>query len=102
MIPEGSSVGWQALGFFGQAMFSGRFLVQWITSERRRETVVPVMFWWFSLGGGAALLAYALHRRDPVFILGQAAGLVVYTRNLMLIRRKSKAAVGQPPGGLAK
>ncbi len=78
---------WLAVGFLGQACFSARFLVQWIASERRRQSVVPVYFWYFSLAGGVILLAYALHRRDPVFILGQAAGLVIYARNLYLISR---------------
>ena len=81
---------WLAVGFFGQACFSARFLVQWIASERRRQSVVPVYFWYFSLAGGVVLLAYALHRRDPVFILGQAAGLVIYARNLYLIARNRR------------
>ena len=77
---------WLAIGYGGQAMFSARFLVQWIASERQRKSVVPVAFWWFSIAGGALLLAYALHRGDPIFIVGQAAGLVVYGRNLVLLR----------------
>lgn len=77
---------WLFLGFLGQAMFSARFLVQWMVSEMRRESVVPYIFWWFSLGGGATLLCYAIWRQDPVFITGQAFGLIVYVRNLMLIR----------------
>lgn len=78
--------GWLALGFLGQAMFSGRFLVQWIASERKKASVIPLAFWWLSLAGGATLLAYAIRRGDPVFILGQAAGLVIYGRNLVLLR----------------
>lgn len=78
---------WLVVGFAGQAMFSGRFLVQWISSERQRKSVIPVLFWWLSLAGGLLLLSYAVLRRDPVIILGQAAGLVVYCRNLILIRR---------------
>ena len=62
---------WVAVGFLGQAFFSARFLVQWLASERARRSVVPLAFWFFSLGGGATLLAYALYRRDPVFIVGQ-------------------------------
>lgn len=81
---------WLAVGLIGQACFFTRFLVQWIASERRRESVVPVYFWYFSLAGGVILLAYAIHRTDPVFILGQAAGLVVYSRNLYLIARKRR------------
>jgi lipid-A-disaccharide synthase-like uncharacterized protein len=88
MILDRIPTGWLLLGFLGQAAFSARFLIQWLASERRRESVVPVTFWWLSLAGGALLLAYALHRRDPVFVLGQSAGLVVYLRNLALIRRR--------------
>ena len=83
-----SSKLWLAIGLFGQACFFGRFLIQWIVSERRGRSVVPVSFWYWSLGGGVILLAYALHRRDPVFILGQATGLFVYLRNLYLIFRR--------------
>ncbi|HKQ62758.1 MAG TPA: lipid-A-disaccharide synthase N-terminal domain-containing protein [Candidatus Polarisedimenticolaceae bacterium] len=83
---------WLALGAVGQGLFSGRFLVQWIASERRRKSVVPTLFWWLSIGGGVCLLAYSIHRRDPVFIAGQAAGLVVYARNLMLVRQGRPAA----------
>lgn len=78
---------WLAVGLLGQALFSARFLVQWLASERKRQSIIPVAFWWLSLCGGATLLAYALWRRDPVFILGQGLGLFVYTRNLILIRR---------------
>lgn len=73
---------WMVLGFIAQGLFSARFLVQWIASERRRKSVVPHAFWYFSVAGGALLLAYAIHRKDPVFIVGQGAGLVVYLRNL--------------------
>jgi len=68
---------WLGVGFLGQALFSLRFLVQWITSERQRRSVVPVAFWYFSLAGGAVLLSYAIWRQDPVFIVGQGAGLVI-------------------------
>ncbi len=78
---------WLVIGLLGQALFSARFLVQWIHSERRGESVVPLAFWYLSLAGGVALLAYAVWRSDPVFILGQGAGLVVYLRNLILIHR---------------
>lgn len=81
---------WLVVGFLGQAMFTARFIAQWITSERRKQSIVPVTFWWFSMAGGALLLCYALRRQDPVFIVGQAAGLVVYSRNLILIRRTKK------------
>src|ERR1700684_2722753 len=76
---------WLALGFLAQGLFTARFLVQWIASERAGKSVIPVAFWFFSIGGGALLLVYALYRRDPVFIAGQALGLVVYVRNLYFI-----------------
>ncbi|TLF48181.1 hypothetical protein FEI13_13765 [Halomonas urmiana] len=79
---------WLGVGFLGQALFSARFLVQWLASERARRSIVPRAFWFFSLAGGVTLLAYALYRRDPVFIAGQGAGLFIYARNLMLIRRE--------------
>ena len=81
---------WLTVGFLGQAFFSMRFLVQWIVSEKKRESVIPVSFWFFSIGGGLTLLTYAVYRHDPVFILGQGAGLFVYLRNLYLIRRKER------------
>ncbi|ABE62871.1 lipid A biosynthesis-like protein [Nitrobacter hamburgensis X14] len=77
--------GWVVLGFVAQGFFTMRFVVQWIASERARKSVVPVAFWFFSIGGGTLLLAYALYRRDPVFIAGQALGLVVYFRNVYFI-----------------
>ncbi len=78
---------WIVVGFLGQALFTARFLVQWVASERSGRSTVPDAFWWLSLSGGAVLLTYALWRRDPVFILGQGMGLLVYLRNLVLIRR---------------
>ncbi len=78
---------WLGVGFLGQAFFSARFLIQWIASERMRKSVVPRAFWYFSIGGGLTLLFYALWRRDPVFILGQGAGLLVYARNLYFVLR---------------
>ena len=78
---------WLGIGFLGQALFSARFVIQWLASERMRRSVVPHAFWWFSLAGGVTLLAYALWRGDPVFVLGQGLGLFVYLRNVMLIRR---------------
>ena len=68
---------WLAVGFLGQALFSARFIVQWLVSEKRRRSVTPVAFWYFSLAGGVILLTYAIHRRDKVFIVGQATGLLV-------------------------
>lgn len=76
---------WLALGFLGQGAFSARFLVQWLASERARRSVVPRPFWILSAIGSSLLLIYAIHRRDPVFILGQSAGLGIYFRNLHLM-----------------
>jgi lipid-A-disaccharide synthase-like uncharacterized protein len=76
---------WVLFGFLAQAMFMMRFLVQWIASERARASIMPVAFWYFSLAGGVMLLSYAVYRQDPVFIMGQALGLVIYIRNLWLI-----------------
>jgi lipid-A-disaccharide synthase-like uncharacterized protein len=88
---------WLVVGFVGQALFGSRFLVQWIASERRGESVVPPAFWYLSLGGAALLLAYAVWRQDPVFILGQSFGFLVYTRNLVLIGRRARAGAPTPP-----
>ncbi len=81
---------WLLIGFLGQACFTGRFLVQWFVSERLKKSVVPTTFWYLSLLGGGILLTYALYRRDPVFILGQATGLFIYLRNLRLIRNEAR------------
>lgn len=81
---------WVGIGFLGQALFSARFIVQWLASERAKRSVMPVAFWFLSLGGGATLLAYALYRQDPVFIVGQATGLLIYIRNLTLIRKERR------------
>lgn len=83
---------WIGAGFLGQILFTSRFLVQWVASERRGESVIPLAFWWLSLVGGATLLCYALWRGDPVFIAGQGAGLIVYVRNLTLIGRSRRRA----------
>ncbi|MDX2036791.1 MAG: lipid-A-disaccharide synthase N-terminal domain-containing protein [Isosphaeraceae bacterium] len=80
---------WLVVGFVGQALFMGRFIVQWLASERSRQSVVPVSFWWLSIAGSAVTFAYAVYRVDPVFMLGQSVGMFVYIRNLMLIGRKS-------------
>lgn len=88
---------WLAFGFLGQGLFSARFIVQWIASERARKSIVPTTFWFFSVGGGCCLLIYAVYRKDPVFILGQSAGLAVYLRNLYLIfKEKSRGTEANP------
>ena len=79
---------WLGIGFLGQSLFFMRFFVQWIVSERRRKSIVPNAFWYFSILGGVTLLAYAIHQRDIVFIVGQASGLLIYARNLMLTRQQ--------------
>src|ERR1051325_1830495 len=90
--------GWVVLGFVAQGLFTARFLVQWIASERARASVIPVSFWFFSVGGGLLLFVYALYRKDPVFIAGQGLGLFVYLRNLYFImlgrRSAAESAVG--------
>lgn len=81
---------WIGVGFLGQLMFTMRFLVQWVHSERHRKSLIPLAFWYFSLAGGAVLLTYAIWRADPVFITGQAAGIFIYLRNLAFIRRERR------------
>lgn len=83
---------WVAVGLGGQAMFSMRFIIQWIASEREGRSIVPVAFWYFSVAGGLILFLYAVYRRDPVFILGQGAGLFIYARNLWLIHGERRRA----------
>ncbi|MFT3688117.1 lipid-A-disaccharide synthase N-terminal domain-containing protein [Paenirhodobacter sp.] len=81
---------WVLFGFAAQLMFTARFVVQWIASERAKDSVMPVAFWYFSLAGGVMLLSYAVYRADPVFILGQGLGVVIYMRNLWLIHAKRR------------
>ena len=81
---------WVVLGFAAQALFTMRFLVQWLASERAGRSVIPLAFWWFSIGGGLLLLVYALYRKDPVFIAGQGFGVFVYLRNLYFVLRDRK------------
>lgn len=78
---------WLGIGFFGQAMFFGRFFLQWIASEKARKSVIPTTFWYFSIAGGTILLIYSIYRQDPVFILGQGLGLLIYFRNLYFVCR---------------
>jgi lipid-A-disaccharide synthase-like uncharacterized protein len=83
---------WVIFGLGGQLLFTARFLVQWIASERAGRSTIPIMFWYFSLGGGIVLFAYAIHRGDPVFILGQSLGVFIYLRNLWLIYAERRRA----------
>jgi lipid-A-disaccharide synthase-like uncharacterized protein len=89
---------WLTAGFGGQALFAARFLVQWLVSEKKRRSVIPTVFWYLSLGGGLVLLVYALHLRDPVFIAGQATGVFIYLRNLMLLRGARAQSVNTAEG----
>jgi lipid-A-disaccharide synthase-like uncharacterized protein len=82
---------WVTVGLMGQLMFTARFLVQWLASERAGRSVVPVAFWYFSIAGSLVVLAYGIHKLDPVIILGQLPGTVIYTRNLWLIRAEKQA-----------
>jgi lipid-A-disaccharide synthase-like uncharacterized protein len=99
---------WAGVGMGGQALFFMRFFIQWLASERKKESVIPIAFWYFSLGGGLVLFVYACYQRDPVFMLGQGGGLFFYVRNLVLISRHrartqaAAAAVSAPPDGAAK
>lgn len=81
---------WAWVGILAQGLFTCRFLVQWIASERAGKSVVPFSFWIFSIVGGVLLLVYALYRRDPVFIAGQAFGVLIYARNVMLVMKERK------------
>ncbi len=83
---------WLVIGFIGQAIFAARFLVQWLYSELRKRSTIPEIFWYFSVIGGLLLLSYAIYKRDPVFIVGQAGGLLVYLRNLQWRLRERRQA----------
>jgi len=83
---------WLTIGFGGQAIFSMRFIVQWLHSERQKRCVIPLAFWYLSMFGSITLLTYALHKRDPVFIMGQAFGILIYSRNLYFIYKEKNAA----------
>ncbi len=78
------------IGFVGQGLFASRFVIQWIYSEKKGESYIPIVFWYLSIFGGIGLLTYAIFRKDPVIILGQSFGIIVYLRNLILIYRKKK------------
>ena len=79
---------WIVIGLMGQLLFSCRFILQWIASEKNKRSVIPIAFWYLSIGGSLILLSYAIHRTDPVFIIGQSGGLIIYVRNLILIYRE--------------
>ena len=81
---------WVTVGLLGQLMFTGRFIVQWLASEKAGRSVVPVAFWYFSIAGSVIVLAYGIHKLDPVIIVGQLPGTVIYSRNLWLIRAEKR------------
>jgi len=89
-ITSWTSMLWVAVGFGGQGIFMSRFLIQWIVSERRRESVIPPIFWWISLMGATLLFSYFVWRRDLVGALGQSTGVVIYARNLRLIHKQRR------------
>lgn len=92
---DSNDIIWLSIGLVGQTLFMMRFIVQWIHSERHQKSMIPVSFWYFSLSGGVIVLAYGIHRVDPVIILGQLPGTFVYARNLMLIRREHRDALAE-------
>ncbi len=79
---------WLGLGILAQVLFFSRFFFQWLASERAGKSIVPDVFWWLSISGASLLLAYPIYRADPIFILGQSCGVLIYTRNIWLIRRE--------------
>ena len=83
---------WLIIGFIGQTIFASRFLIQWIVSERASKSIIPNIFWWISIVGSLILLSYAIHKQDPVFIVGQSCGFLIYSRNLFLIRQNKRAS----------
>lgn len=91
-VDSTTELAWVAFGLAGQLLFTARFLVQWIASERQHRSVIPLAFWYFSMAGGVILFCYALYRGDPVFVLGQSMGLLIYSRNLVLIYAERRAA----------
>lgn len=94
-VMDSNDIIWLSIGLIGQTLFMMRFIVQWIHSERHQKSMIPVSFWYFSLSGGVIVLAYGIHRVDPVIILGQLPGTFVYARNLMLIRREHRDALAE-------
>ncbi|MAI83539.1 MAG: hypothetical protein CMM91_01200 [Rickettsiales bacterium] len=87
---------WMIIGFIGQIIFASRFLIQWIVSERASKSIIPNIFWWISIVGSLILLSYAIHKQDPVFILGQSCGFLIYSRNLYLIKKGKKHGKTSP------
>lgn len=86
---------WLAFGLLGQGIFSARFIIQWLVSEREKKSIIPVAFWYLSLFGGVTLLIYSIYKQDPVFIIGQSTGVFIYARNLFLIQRERASRMGK-------
>lgn len=86
---------WLAIGLLGQAIFSARFIIQWLVSEKEKRSIIPIAFWYLSLLGGITLLIYSIYKRDPVFILGQSTGVFIYVRNLYLIHRERASRIAK-------
>ena len=89
-----STTHWLIIGFVGQTAFGARFIIQWIVSEKKGESTIPLAFWYCSIAGSVILLTYAIHKQDPVFIVGQSLGSIIYVRNLILIDRKKNSLAG--------
>lgn len=89
-LTAGAETIWVIVGFLGQFLFFMRFFIQWLVSERKKESTIPLAFWYCSIAGGFVLLLYAIYRKDPVFITGQSCGIFIYTRNLYLIYQKKQ------------
>lgn len=97
-VTEPWEMWWLLLGLLAQVVFFGRWIIQWVASEVRRESVMPVLFWWCSLLGASMLLVYFVGRREPIGVLGQAIGWTVYSRNLYLIKVRHRSPGPDPPG----
>lgn len=93
---------WIIIGFIGQTIFASRFLIQWIVSERASKSIIPNIFWWISIVGSIILLSYAIHKEDPVFIVGQSCGFLIYSRNLYLIKKGKKKNKKDDPEKIMK
>jgi lipid-A-disaccharide synthase-like uncharacterized protein len=86
---------WLAVGFVGQALFASRFVVQWLVSEREKRSTIPTAFWYLSISGGLTLLTYAIYIKEPVFIVGQSFGLLVYLRNIYFLSKERRRQAAQ-------
>ena len=93
---------WLVIGFIGQSIFASRFLIQWIVSERASKSIIPNIFWWISILGSITLLSYAIHKEDPVFIVGQSCGFLIYARNLYLIKKNKMSKKKSDPSKIMK